>query len=80
MSPKFYSHMKSQITQIKEDGLYKDERVIISPQMSKISIDSGEHVINFCANNLRNWPFFYFNWRLLFFLTHLTLDESRLFN
>lgn len=59
MSPKFYSHMKSQITQIKEDGLYKDERVIISPQMSKISIDSGEHVINFCANNylgLANHP------------------------
>tara|TARA_B110000238_G_C16135033_1_gene443243 strand:- start:229 stop:1401 length:1173 start_codon:yes stop_codon:yes gene_type:complete len=51
--------MKSQITQIKEDGLYKDERVIISPQMSKISIDSGEDVINFCANNylgLANHP------------------------
>ncbi|MFQ3191977.1 MAG: glycine C-acetyltransferase [Paraglaciecola sp.] len=51
MSKNFYSHLQNQIDQVKEDGLYKDERVIISAQKSTISIDTGEKVINFCANN-----------------------------
>ncbi len=51
MSKIFHIHMQNQIDQVKEDGLYKNERVIISAQKSKISIDTGEQVINFCANN-----------------------------
>lgn len=51
MSKIFHNHIQNQIDQVKEDGLYKKERVIISAQKSKISINSGEQVINLCANN-----------------------------
>ena len=55
----FYSHLQSQIDQVKEDGLYKAERIITTAQQAKISVSSGEQVINFCANNylgLANHP------------------------
>jgi glycine C-acetyltransferase len=55
----FYSHLTEQITQVKEDGLYKAERVITTAQQAKISVTSGEQVVNFCANNylgLANHP------------------------
>jgi glycine C-acetyltransferase len=51
MPNKFYTHLKNQIDQVKEDGLYKSERVLTSAQKSKISIDTGKQVVNFCANN-----------------------------
>ena len=47
----FYSHLTEQITQVKEDGLYKAERVITTAQQAKIAVTSGEQVVNFCANN-----------------------------
>jgi len=37
--------------EIKEAGLYKDERIITSPQSAHIRLPNGEEVINFCANN-----------------------------
>jgi glycine C-acetyltransferase len=40
-----------EIESIKEAGLYKKERVIISPQAAEITIQGGEKVYNFCANN-----------------------------
>jgi len=48
---KFYSHLQTQIDQVKEDGLYKAERVITTAQQAKIAVNTGEQVINFCANN-----------------------------
>ncbi|WP_223788900.1 glycine C-acetyltransferase [Marinicella meishanensis] len=36
---------------IKDDGLYKSERIITSPQSSHIELPGGQKVINFCANN-----------------------------
>ena len=51
MSKMFHTHLQNQIDQVKADGLYKGERVITSAQKSKISINTGEQVINFCANN-----------------------------
>ncbi|QTH62947.1 glycine C-acetyltransferase [Psychrosphaera ytuae] len=46
----FFSHIKEQIEQVKQDGLYKSERIITSQQ--RASIDVGEQqVLNFCANN-----------------------------
>lgn len=42
--------LKSQIKEIKEAGLYKDERIILGPQGSDIRVKDGK-VINFCANN-----------------------------
>jgi glycine C-acetyltransferase len=44
---------------IKDAGTYKEERVITSPQDADIEVESGEHVLNFCANNylgLANHP------------------------
>ena len=50
-----YNHYKdylvSQIGEIKEAGLYKNERVIVSPQGAEITLDTGQKVLNFCANN-----------------------------
>ena len=59
MSAAFISHLQAQIAAIKEDGLYKNERVITSQQQADIDVANGEHVINFCANNylgLANHP------------------------
>lgn len=39
------------LTEIKDAGLYKDERVITSQQAAEIQVSSGAQVINFCANN-----------------------------
>jgi glycine C-acetyltransferase len=44
-------HLSKEIEQIKEEGLYKKERVITSPQGAEITIKGGKKVINFCANN-----------------------------
>lgn len=45
------SFLKEQVSSSRIEGLYKDERVIISPQNSEISVSSGNTVINLCANN-----------------------------
>ncbi len=58
MSEAFIAHLRSQIEQVKEDGLYKKERVITSQQKADIEV-GNDHVINFCANNylgLANHP------------------------
>ncbi len=55
----FYDHLTAQINQVKEDGLYKAERVITTAQQPQISVNTGEAVVNFCANNylgLANHP------------------------
>lgn len=43
--------LEKEIQKIKEDGLYKTERIITSPQGPEITISTGETVLNFCANN-----------------------------
>ena len=43
--------LKNQLQEIKASGLYKDERIIINPQGAVISVESGQEVLNFCANN-----------------------------
>ena len=47
----FQKHLQGILTEIKEAGLYKNERVIITPQSSAIQVEGGKDVINFCANN-----------------------------
>ncbi len=59
MSVNFFSHIQEQITQVKAEGLYKAERVITTAQQTEIAVNTGEQVINFCANNylgLANHP------------------------
>lgn len=51
MYGKIKDHLQAELHQIKEDGLYKKERIITSPQDAVIKISTGEEVINFCANN-----------------------------
>ena len=45
---KYYQNI---LEEIKEAGLYKDERIITSPQSAHITLPNGKKVINFCANN-----------------------------
>lgn len=43
--------LQNELQQIKDDGLYKSERIITSPQAADITLEGGKEVINFCANN-----------------------------
>ncbi|MBN1805405.1 MAG: glycine C-acetyltransferase [Sedimentisphaerales bacterium] len=45
------SHISKELQEIKENGLYKAERIIVSPQNAFIKIQSGQKVLNLCANN-----------------------------
>ncbi len=47
----YQDYLGIQLREIKEAGLYKNERVIVSPQGAEITLDSGQTVLNFCANN-----------------------------
>ena len=51
MYQNFKSHLQNELTGIEQAGLYKNERVIISPQGAKIRVADGKEVLNFCANN-----------------------------
>ncbi len=51
MYGKIKEHLQSELQEIKDNGLYKKERIITSPQGAVIKISTGEEVINFCANN-----------------------------
>ena len=44
-------HLKNELKNIEEAGLYKNERIIVSPQSAKIKVETGQEVLNFCANN-----------------------------
>ena len=48
---KFQEYLNSELEDIKSAGLYKNERIIISPQSVAIKLESGQEVLNFCANN-----------------------------
>jgi glycine C-acetyltransferase len=59
MYGKIKEHLQKELTDIKEAGLYKKERIIVSPQQAEIRLESGQEVLNFCANNylgLSNHP------------------------
>ncbi len=45
------SHLEKELDAIREAGLFKEERIITSPQGPVIEISTGEQVLNFCANN-----------------------------
>ncbi len=47
----YKNYLINLINGIKEAGLYKNERVIISPQGAEIELNTGQKVLNFCANN-----------------------------
>ena len=51
MYGKIKEHLTAELESIKENGLFKKERIIASPQGAEITLDSGQKVLNFCANN-----------------------------
>jgi len=51
MYGKYKDYLASELEVIKESGLYKQERLITTPQGPEIKISTGETVLNFCANN-----------------------------
>jgi glycine C-acetyltransferase len=59
MYGKMKEFLQEELKGIREAGLYKEERVIVSPQKADIKINTGQDVLNFCANNylgLSNHP------------------------
>ncbi|MBS3647238.1 glycine C-acetyltransferase [Pseudaminobacter sp. 19-2017] len=51
MRDAFLSHLRNELKGLKSAGLYKSERVIVSPQSAEIEVEGGGKVLNFCANN-----------------------------
>ncbi|QIE59822.1 glycine C-acetyltransferase [Rasiella rasia] len=51
MYGKIKEHLQQELQEIKDNGLFKKERIITSPQGAAIKISTGEEVINFCSNN-----------------------------
>jgi glycine C-acetyltransferase len=51
MYKKFQEFLQKEISDIKEAGLYKDERIIVAPQQAEITLADGSKVLNFCMNN-----------------------------
>ncbi len=59
MYSKMKTDLQTTLEELKEQGLYKTERIITSSQNSEISVAGGDSVLNFCANNylgLANHP------------------------
>ena len=44
-------HLQDELKNIEEAGLFKNERIIVTPQSAKIKVETGQEVLNFCANN-----------------------------
>ncbi|MBW6478075.1 MAG: glycine C-acetyltransferase [Bacteroidales bacterium] len=59
MYGKIKEHLQQQLQEIDDAGLFKRERIITSPQEAEIELNTGQRVLNFCANNylgLSNHP------------------------
>ncbi len=51
MYNQYQEFLQKELTAIQEAGLFKNERIIVSPQGAEITISTGQKVLNFCANN-----------------------------
>ncbi|MCK9290516.1 MAG: glycine C-acetyltransferase [Bacteroidales bacterium] len=51
MYDRLQAHLQKELADIREAGLYKEERIITTPQGAVIKVDTGAEVLNFCANN-----------------------------
>ena len=59
MSLLLYQEITKQLEELHGEGLYKNERVLSSPQQAAVRLEEGREVLNFCANNylgLSNHP------------------------
>ncbi|MBD8346421.1 glycine C-acetyltransferase [Dysgonomonas sp. HGC4] len=51
MYGKFQAFLQNELSSIEEQGLFKNERIITSAQSAQIKVQTGQEVLNFCANN-----------------------------
>ncbi|MCH2101055.1 MAG: glycine C-acetyltransferase [Planctomycetes bacterium] len=51
MQTSFEAQLVAELDEIREAGLYKEERIIVTPQDAEIRVAGGDGVLNFCANN-----------------------------
>jgi len=51
IEPRYLSYYKQVLQEIENEGLFKKERIIASPQSASITLSNGKEVLNFCANN-----------------------------
>lgn len=51
MDPRFTEHIERELAEVRAAGLFKQERIIASPQGPEIQLADGSTVLNFCANN-----------------------------
>lgn len=51
MGKNLKERLKRELSELKEEGLHKEERIITTPQGAVINTEGGEEVINFCSNN-----------------------------
>ena len=51
MSKSFYNFIDNEVSEIVTANLFKDERLISTPQQTAIKLSSGKEVLNFCAND-----------------------------
>lgn len=51
MYVKFQKHLQDQLNEIEQNGLFKKERVLITPQGASVKVSDGKEVIIFCSNN-----------------------------
>ncbi len=51
MYGQFQKHLQDQLNEIEQNGLFKKERIIITPQGASVKVSDGKEVIIFCANN-----------------------------
>ena len=47
----FRNQLATTLEELKAEGLFKSERIIASPQGAEITLENGDKVLNFCANN-----------------------------
>ena len=58
MADELLGYIQAELADIRQSGLYKNERILLSPQQTRLEVADGE-VLNFCANNylgLANHP------------------------
>ena len=51
MDANFLTDLAARTQELREQGLYKNERILVSPQNAAIRVEGGGEVLNFCANN-----------------------------